>query len=161
MPRRTALIVPVPEAEIAVEAIRLAHDSSAALGVPAHVTILFPFAPYEEVDEPALADLFSRFAAFDFLLDRVEQFEDGIVWLRPEPLLPFLDLIGAVWQRWPDHPPYEGVHDEVMPHLTLSESPVEVDIALPIACRAREVLLIEEDESTGRWTVTRRFPLGA
>jgi len=31
--------------------------------------------------------------------------------------------------------------------------------ALPIACRAREVLLIEEVEPGGRWSTRRRFPL--
>ena len=153
------MIVPVPEAEAEVGAIRLAHDASAALGVPAHVTILFPFAPPDEVDEEALAALFTRFRAFDFALDRVERFEDGIVWLAPRPSLPFSDLTAAVWQRWPDYPPYEGAHDEVIPHLTLSEQPLEVQIGLPIACRAREAVLIEEQEADGRWIARRRFSL--
>ena len=86
MPRRTALIIPVPEAEPAVGALRAGHDSSAALGVPAHVTILFPFLPPDKVDEDALRDLFARFAAFDFALDRVERFDDGRVWLHPDPI---------------------------------------------------------------------------
>src|SRR5438067_1314721 len=107
MPRRTALIVEVPETEAAVGELRLRYDSSAALGVPAHITILFPFADGDEVDETALAELFARFPAFDFRLDRVERFDDGIVWLHPEPSRPFLDLTAAVAQRWPAHPPYE------------------------------------------------------
>src|SRR3954451_4826007 len=104
MPRRTALIVEVPEAEPQVGDLRLQHDSSAALGVPAHVTILFPFAEVEDVEEDALAELFAKFPAFDFELDRVERFDDGLVWLHPEPSLRFSDLTAAVWQRWPDHP---------------------------------------------------------
>jgi len=159
MPRRTALIVEVPEAEPAVGALRLEHDSSAALGVPAHITILFPFADADAVDEGRLADLFSRFPAFDFTLDRVERFEDGIVWLHPQPTLPFVDLTAAVAERWPDYPPYEGAHDEAIPHLTVSETPIDLQIALPIASRAHEVTWIEEHESTGRWTKRRSFPL--
>ena len=77
MTRRTALMFAVPEAEAAVGAIRLAHDWSAARGVPAHVTLLFPFAPPDEVDEAALRDLFSRFPSFDFTLDRIERFDEG------------------------------------------------------------------------------------
>ena len=160
MPRRTALIVEVPEAEPAVGELRLQHDSSAALGVPAHITILFPFADAAAVDEGGLADLFSRFRAFDFKLDRVERFDDGIVWLHPEPSLRFVDLTSAVAERWPDHPPYEGMFDEPIPHLTVSETPIDVQVDLPIAARTREVTLIEEDESTGRWTKRRSFPLG-
>ncbi len=160
MPRRTALIVPVPEAEPAVGPIRLANDWSAARGVPAHITVLFPFLPGEEVDETALHDLFARFPAFDFALDRVERFETGLVWLHPEPSWRFADLTAAVSQRWPEAPPYEGAFDEVIPHLTVSETPLDLQVALPIAARAQEVVLIEEDEATGQWSTRARFPLG-
>jgi len=154
----TALIVAIPEAEPAVGALRLAHDSSAALGVPAHVTILYPFADGAEVDETAVAEVVASFPAFDFELDRVERFENGLVWLHPEPSAPFSALIGAVWRRFPDHPPYEGAHATVIPHLTVSEEPIDVDIALPISARARAVTLIEQ-AADGRWAVRRRFPL--
>jgi hypothetical protein len=156
---RTALIVPVPEAEPQVGELRLAHDPSAAFGVPAHVTILFPFLDTGDLDEAALADLISGFPAFDFELDRVEQFPDGATWLRPAPSLPFVDLTAAVSQRWPEAPPYEGAFDEVIPHLTLSKTPIDVQLQLPITARAREVLLIEEDEPSGRWAARLHLPL--
>ena len=157
---RTALIVPVPEAEPQVGELRLAHDWSAARGVPAHVTILFPFLDADDVDEAAVADLISGFPAFDFELDRLERFPDGATWLRPTPSLRFVDLTAAVWQRWPDHPPYEGIHDEVIPHLTISdETPIDVPFELPIVARAREVTLIEEDESSGQWIARLHLPL--
>lgn len=160
MPRRTALIAVVPEAEPHVGELRLQYDSSAARGVPAHITILFPFVDAEEVDHAALAELFGRFRAFDFVLDRVARFESGdAVWLHPEPTAPFVDLTAAVWQRWPDHPPYEGEFDEPIPHLTVSEQAIDVQVPLPIASRVTEVTLIEEAED-GRWTALRTFPLG-
>ena len=152
-------MIAVPEAEAAVGAIRLAHDWSAARGVPAHVTLLFPFAPPDEADEAALRDLFSRFSSFDFTLDRIERFDEGAVWLHPEPSWRFADLTAAIQQRWPRYPPYEGIHDEVIPHLTVSDEPLQLDVALPIACRAREVQLIEE-QADGQWTTRARFPLG-
>ena len=156
---RTALIVPVPEAEPQVGELRLAHDSFAARGVPAHITILFPFADTAQLDDAAVADVISQFPAFDFALDRVEQFPDGTTWLHPTPSLPFVDLTAAVWQRWPEHPPYEGLHDEVIPHLTISETPIDVQLVLPISARAREVMLIEEDEPSGRWAARLHLPL--
>ena len=155
---RTALIIEVPEAEPAIGALRLDHDPSAAQGVPAHVTVLFPFA--SPADEDAVADLFARFRPFDFTLDRVERFEEGPVWLRPRPATPFVDLTAAVVQRWPDYPPYEGEHDEIIPHVTVSMTPIDVEIALPIAAHAHEVTLIEQADG-GRWSVVRRFPLGS
>ena len=150
----------VPEAEPAVGELRLAHTWSAPLGVPAHITILFPFAAADDVDEDALADLFARFRPFDVVLDRVERFEEGGVWLHPSPSAPFADLTAAVAQRFPEYPPYEGAWDEPIPHLTISESPLDVQLQLPIAAHVHEVSLIEEAESDGRWSLRRAFELG-
>jgi 2'-5' RNA ligase len=159
MPRRTALIVAVPEAEEAVGAYRLAHDSSAALGVPAHITVLFPFVASEAVDEAAIGEVVGQVPAFAFRLDALERFDDGVTWLRPEPSEPFRALTRAVWKRWPDHPPYEGAHDDVVPHLTVSDEHIEVSIELPIDAHADHVVLIEEDDR-GYWRERARFPLG-
>jgi 2'-5' RNA ligase len=145
---RTALIVPVREA---------GEYYSGAPGVPPHVTVLFPFVDGDEVDEQAVHDLLSRFPAFDFELDRVERFEDGMPWLHPDPSAPFVDLTAAVAARWPDHPPYEGAHDEVIPHVTITRE----DVPLPIRCRATEVWLIEEEgeEQGASWAIRLRIPL--
>ena len=155
---RTALIVAVPEAEAAVADIRLQHVASAAHGVPAHVTVLSPFVDGNEIDEGALAQLFGMFPAFAFVLDRIARWDDGSVWLHPEPSQPFADLTAAVWQRWPDYPPYEGTVDLVIPHLTVSETPIEVQLNLPIASHARNVALIEEKPDR-RWVTRQAFPL--
>jgi 2'-5' RNA ligase len=161
MPRRTALIVAVPEAEEAVGGLRLRYDRSAPLGVPAHITILFPFAPPEQLDEKALASLFATGAPFDFQLARLETFPGEVVtYLAPEPAQPFVALTNAVWRRWTEYPPYEGIHDVVIPHLTLSDSGrLDVELELPIAARAREVTLIEEG-ADGRWAERAIFALG-
>jgi 2'-5' RNA ligase len=155
---RTALIVAVPEAEALVGPIRRLHDRSAARGVPAHVTVLFPFVDGGEVEEDAVAEVVAAHAAFDFVLDRVERWESGIVWLHPEPSEPFEELTHSVWRRWPDRPPYEGAYDVVIPHLTISEAPIELDLELPIAGRAAEVTLIEE-QPDGTWATRRTFEL--
>jgi hypothetical protein len=122
------------------------------------VTVLFPFQDGTEVEEHELAQLFGGFEAFDYILDRIERFDAGVVWLHPEPSEPFEDLTAAVWRRWPDHPPYEGMFDVVVPHLTVSETPIELDIALPISACAREVTLIEEGADL-RWATRQTFPL--
>jgi 2'-5' RNA ligase len=160
MPRRTALIVAVPEAEPHVAELRLAHDSSAALGVPAHITILFPFAPVDDVDEDAIGELLAARPAFDFELASVEHFDDGVTYLAPVPAEPFAALTRAVAERWPAYPPYEGMFETVIPHLTVGETVLELDVPLPITCHTREVLLIEEYGPDGRWRLRRRVPLG-
>ena len=155
---RTALIVTVPEAEAAIADIRLQHVANAAHGVPAHVTVLSPFVDSNEIDEGALAQLFAMFPAFPFVLDRVERWDAGIIWLHPEPSRPFEDLTAAVWQRWPDYPPYGGTIDVVIPHLTVSETSIDVQLNLPIASHASNVTLIEERPDQ-RWLTRQAFPL--
>lgn len=158
MPRETALIVAVPEAEEAVAELRLEHDPAARLGVPAHITILYPFASPEAVDEQSIASLLERHAAFAFELASVEHFGDDVTFLAPRPAQPFADLIAGAIVRWPEYPPYGGTIDSVVPHLTIGMSRLEPSIALPIACVAREVTLLEQTEDD-RWRPRRRFPL--
>jgi 2'-5' RNA ligase len=164
---RTALIIEVPQAEPLVHDLRWEHDN-ASIGIPAHVTVLFPFVAVEHVDDVLLDGLQRLFAAepaFEFSLPRVGRFPDH-VWLAPEPAEPFKRLTTLVHERYPDYPPYEGIHDEVIPHLTVGQVEgalqdvleAQLTPGLPIAARAHEVTLLVEDD-TGHWQPGPRFPL--
>ena len=164
---RSALIVAVPEAEPLVHDWRLRHDS-AALGIPAHVTLIFPFVPTQEVDEELIGELRELFAAqpaFSFTLARVARFPE-VAWLAPEPDDPFRRLTVLLASRYPEYPPYEGIHDDVIPHLSVGRGDDafqdEVDSALtphlPIEASAEDVTLLVEDGS-GHWRKSESFPL--
>jgi 2'-5' RNA ligase len=165
---RSALIVAVPEAEPLVHDWRMRYDN-AELGIPAHVTLIFPFVPAEEIGEELVEELRELFAAqpaFSFTLARVARFAD-VAWLAPDPSDPFRRLTDLIFSRHADYPPYEGIHEEVIPHLSVGRGDAafqdEVDAALsphlPIAAHAAEVTLIVEDES-GHWSESERFCLG-
>lgn len=51
----SAVLVPVPEAERVVSPHRASLDGAAALGVPAHVTVLYPFVPPSAIT-PSVVD---------------------------------------------------------------------------------------------------------
>jgi 2'-5' RNA ligase len=166
----SALVVVVPEAEPLVSEWRAQHDWSAQRGVPAHITILYPFVPTEKVDDELLGqlrELFRAEAAFAFELARVARFPE-VAWLAPEPSEPFKALIELVAARFPDYPPYEGAHDEVIPHLTVAEGGIElqdrVEAAvsghLPIRAQADHVAFLFEDDQ-GLWHEAHRLPLSA
>ena len=59
----TALVIAVPEAEPLVSDWRAQHDWSAQRGVPAHITLLYPFVPHGEgrrrAARPACASCFA------------------------------------------------------------------------------------------------------
>jgi 2'-5' RNA ligase len=165
----SALIVAVPEAEPLVGDWRERYDSSAAAGVPAHVTLLYPFVSPDRIDAGVLAALetiFSTSEPFGFTLDAVARFPD-VLYLAPRPSEPFVRLTEALFAAFPAYPPYGGIHDEVVPHLTVAQTldqavlgAVSAAVApgLPLEAFASEALLLAQDEA-GHWRTRSRFPL--
>ena len=119
----TALVVLVPEAEFIVKEWRDKYDPSAADGMGAHVTILYPFKQLDDIG-PAivgdLEDLFSRHSPFDFSLNETGRFP-GVLYLAPSPDGGIKELIRAVAGQYPETPLYGGVSLEVIPHLTVAQ----------------------------------------
>ena len=121
---QSALIVEVPEAEPAVARHRDRLDANAPLGVPAHITVLFPFMRPETIDPPALADLerlFTDISRFRCQLDRTGWFGQDLLWLGPREPGPFRTLTDRVYQAFPAFPPYQGQFDNAIPHLTIAK----------------------------------------
>jgi hypothetical protein len=152
-----------------LERLRRRHDPAAAAGVPAHVTLLYPFLPVADLGPGTRRELTviaSRVAPFAARFATVGRFP-GVVYLVPEPAKPFADLTAAIWSRFGAYPPYGGAHDEIRPHLTLADAhdaPLD-QIAgeaahwLPFDRRVGAVeLLAQEDEV--RWRSRWRIPLG-
>ena len=123
----TAVVVLVPEVELVVGTHRASLDRAAGWGVPAHVTVLYPFVPPAALDGTAVTRLRRAVAgvpAFECAFTSVERFGEEVAWLAPEPDGPFRALTAAAHAAFPEHPPYGGAHEEVVPHLTLGESAV-------------------------------------
>lgn len=165
----TALVVAVPEAEPVVGELRRSLDSSAPFGVPAHVTVLFPFLPAAAVDDAvldALREVVGSCATFDATFAGCGRFP-GVLYLVPEPAASWHELLGAVGRRFLETPPYGGAFADVVPHLTVADgqAPEVLDAAevavvggLPVRTEVREVQLLVFDD--GRWRPRASFPLG-
>ncbi len=165
---QSALLIPVPEAEPVVGRWRAEHDPVAASGVPAHITLVVPWLPPEEItddDVDELRDALSTTAAFAFSLDAVRWFGRSVLWLAPSPAKPFRALTAALAERF-STPPYEDEFDEVVPHLTVGHASDGVELApvadalaprLPLACRAEEVWVMIGNGQ--HWSVRARIPL--
>ncbi|MDN5724515.1 MAG: 2'-5' RNA ligase family protein [Propionibacteriales bacterium] len=161
---RTALIIPLDGLGAQVETWRLRADPIAP-DIPPHVTVLFPFLPLDLLDDAVrdrLRSLFASVSAREVRLTAVGTFP-SVVWLKPEPGAWLVELTGRVWAQWPDHPPYEGAHDEIIPHLTVAHGADHADAVLadltpvlPIVARAEAVHLFAFHD--GSWTDRARFP---
>jgi len=109
MPKaESALVILVPEAEPLVRPFRERFDPSAALGVPAHITLLHPFIVPERISADtldAVAECFRGLAPVAFSLTEVRRFPADTLNLAPAPDEPFRKLTLAIWHRFPDTPP--------------------------------------------------------
>lgn len=166
----TALVVMVPEAEPYVGALRERYDPAAAVGVPAHVTVLFPFVPFEQLSGDVLRRVeFVRASMkpFDFRFRSSARFPDCL-YLIPEPAQPFIDLNVRVVAEFPVYLPYGGRFDAIVPHLTIARGSEEdlieaerlIESAHPLLdleVKCDKLVLIEN--SSGRWTESAAFRL--
>jgi hypothetical protein len=165
-------VIPVTAATPVVAPWRERLDPAAVHGVPAHVTVLYPFVPPDEITGDhvrGLSALFASSAPFAFSLDRVGWFGDAVVYLAPVPGEPFVALTRRVMAAFPGYPPYAGAYDGITPHLTVGDrGPVAelrhaaaaVEPALPIAATATEAWLMTGSPEPGAWHVHSRFPFG-
>lgn len=113
----TVLVVIVPEVEVLVGRFRAAHDPSASKGMPAHITINYPFIPDVKLSDDTFSRLSEMFAAiepFSFALDHIARFPN-VVYLAPSPSLPFVHLVSQIAREFPESPPYGGQFDSITP----------------------------------------------
>jgi 2'-5' RNA ligase len=169
LPTQTAVLVPFPGLEPLVGPYRRRLDRTAGWGVPPHVTVLYPF-----VRPPVGGDVLKRLAealagstAFECGFARLEWFGDRVVWLAPEPERPFRDMTAAVWRAFPDHPPYGGQFDDVVPHLTVGHDDLPAMKAaaaalateLPVTARVDRVRVMEGTDAPGSWRTVAEVSL--
>jgi 2'-5' RNA ligase len=153
--------------------LREQFDPSARRGVPAHVTLLYPFMSPELIGTAVLEQARAVAAAtrsFSFTLAKVNRFP-GALYLAPEPSAPFIELTRSLVRQFPEFPPYSGQYEVIVPHLTVahggrlehSRAETELLISLPggagIACSCGEFVLIEN--ASGRWQQMHSFPLSS
>jgi hypothetical protein len=170
----SALVVLVPEAEAVAKPFRDRYDPSAAAGVPAHITLLYPFKAPDEIDDMTLGrlrDCFARFEPVRFSLGTIRRFPGGVLYLAPEPDEPFRQLTLSIWKLFPETPPYAGKWPDITPHLSVAQlanetqlTAIEEDFStasqgnLPVPAIASEVALMEN--RSGRWKFRAMFALG-
>src|SRR6266478_5296494 len=114
----SALVVLVPEAEAVVKPVRDQYDPSAAAGMPAHITLLYPFKAPDEVDQMTLDRLRDCFACFEpipFSLGTIQRFPNEVLYLAPEPNESFRQLTLSIWNLFPETPPYGGRWPDIIP----------------------------------------------
>jgi len=123
----SGFIIRVSEAGPLVQALRERYDESARLGVPAHITVLFPFMPPERIDTSVLERIrrvVGSAPSFEFSLSTVARFP-ATAYLAPEPPAPFVALTEALVAEFAQFPPFGGEFPTIIPHLTVAHGNAE------------------------------------
>jgi hypothetical protein len=165
---QTGLVIPVPGADALLGSVGARYPGTVRAGLPAHVSLLYPFVVVAELDErvtTALHELFVEQVSIP--VDFVECYRrGGFVALRPDPSDGLTELLSKTHRRWPDVVPYAGVYRDLEPHLTVamgcSEQMAmrieqEVTAELPICAELREAWLLAFE---GQWKLRDRFEFG-
>jgi 2'-5' RNA ligase len=171
-PVESALVVLVPEAERLIETYRERYGAEGTSGLPAHVTILYPFKSPEKLtkdDLMTLRELFIKSPSFSASFLKVSRFPD-MLYLAPIPAEPFKRLTEGIVEIYPDTPPYGGAFSEIVPHLTIAQASdpqklgsiaddfdEAVKDLLPIQVRVNTITLM--DNAGGYWDIQAQFPL--
>ena len=168
----SALLVAVPEVEDVVGGFRELHDPSAVRGLPAHVTVLYPFVAPATIDEDLIERVRGVFAGVDRFVatfDRLSRFPGPVLYLAPTSAAPFIEPTERVHRAFPEHLPYNGIYDDVVPHLTvvdggsvdlLENVESQVSPRLPVSSSVASVWLMSGDSRPHSWRVRARFDLG-
>jgi 2'-5' RNA ligase len=163
--RDTALILPV-ELPPGLEALRRRHVPDAADGLPAHVTLLYPFATPGSIDDAVrerIRAIVAGHGPFSMTLVGVGRWPDAL-YATVEPDGPVRALQADLAAAFPGLPLYGDLGLRFVPHVTVVEGPGVADpavasdaawVELPVDRHIPEVhLLVKADV---RWRVAETW----
>jgi 2'-5' RNA ligase len=166
------IMVPVPEAEPRVAALRARFDPSAKRGLGAHITLVHSkmSADIGSGTMERIAAAASAVLAFPYQLTRVARFP-GTVYLAAEPTAPFVRLAATLSAAMLSDARVPAQAAPLVPHVSVvrkstaddREVAAELEILLrrdgPIDCLCSRIVLLED--SSGLWQPLRECVLGA
>ena len=163
-------MVLIPEAEPLVRADRLRDDWAVVRGVPANVTIPYPFRSEPDQQTADTVESTCRsLEPFEVTFGSVGRFPGPVVWPRPAPSEPFSALIETFAHAFPDHPPYGGTVPIPLPNLTVANGvdefmADELERKLIVGPRVSSVveqLTLLAEGADRHWSVAWSWPLGS
>jgi hypothetical protein len=156
----------------ALERLRRRCVADATRGMPAHVTLSYPFIPPVELTREhrsVIAEIGRAHDAFDYRLRGPARWPDT-VYASVDPVEPFLAIHRRLAAAFPDYPIYGRPAGFILvPHVTIAEGPfvddpsVEADAAwtsLPVRRTAKALEVITSNDRV-RWRLVWRVPFGA
>ena len=149
-----------------LERFRVAHVPNAALGVPAHITLIYPFVPADLLDAAVRRRVARALASnppFVFRLAGVRRWPNAH-YLAVEPVEPFEAIVRSLVEAFPEYPPYAGEF-EYVPHVTIAEGDdrslarMARDLSVPVGEQEVTRILLIAQGRDGTWRYRWTFGL--
>jgi 2'-5' RNA ligase len=149
-----------------LERFRVAHVPNAALGVPAHITLIYPFLPVDLLDASVrrhVARALAPHPPFTFRLSGVRRWPNSH-YLAVVPPEPFEAIVRSLVEFFPEYLPYAGEF-EYVPHVTIAEGDdrslarLARDLSVPVGEQEVTRILLIAQGRDGTWRVRWTFPL--
>jgi 2'-5' RNA ligase len=168
-PGQTALVLPVPAADPLLAAVAARYPDAVREGLPAHLTVLYPFVPADELDASvmqACAQIVRGIAPITVRFTRC-QVRPELIYLPPEPADQVQRLLEEVWARWPALLPYGGKYADASAHVSIALGAQAedqdaivglVEPLLPVTTQLSELHVAALDEDG--WGIRSRLPFG-
>jgi 2'-5' RNA ligase len=130
---------------------------------------MFPFIPPGDLTDgtiETLEKLVAETRAFQFSLTAVSQFEQGVVYLEPEPAEPFVELTRKISREFGMVPFGGDFGADAVPHLTVAilasarareELINQLRAVVPMVIMAEQAWLMGGSTASS-WNVVRRMP---
>jgi hypothetical protein len=127
----------------------------------AHIALLDPFLPVDDVDDGVMAELrelFAELVPFAYVLGEPARFPDGERYLPPQPVTVFRRITHSLRRAFPETVGPATSLDTVVPHLSVPEV---CDVPTPLEVHAREALLLVGRGENETGLATFRFGTSA
>lgn len=159
-----------PEVQAFAAPLMRQHTPDALIRVPPHITILYPFAPPDEL--PAALEtvraICARVQQFPITLEGYGSFPT-VSYMKPANPAPIQALFREIFWKFPQYPPYRGQFgNQLTPHVTVGEFESEaareaaaLPAYTPFTFTARRLhALIGEDGKGIPWITEAVIPFG-
>ncbi len=168
----TGLVIPFPLLETKIGAFRQQAIQPTTFNLMAHLTIIFPFMPLNQLTSAAsskLEMLFKETDPISYTIDGLGRFPE-VLYLKVADERPFIHLIRSIETAFPDYPSFGGQFQDIVPHITIAKNE-NIDQSeaefrskfpnlLPLSGICREVWLINNIESSYQMHTTYQLGSG-
>lgn len=170
----SSIDIHIPELEVLIAPWRSPTVEVAALGVPPHVTILWPWrnAPVTSEDITGIADVLKNIEPLTLVFDQLKVFPNGTIYLAMQNAESVQSVTKEIVTAFPDCPPYRGEFADPVPHVTVAKAKNEEEKIrfctelseilrphMPMTIHVKEFVLMEQRENL-RWEIRATIPLG-